>query len=206
MTNQGFSGSRGSYGSGPYGAGYGPGFGVAPPVPPAPNGIAVAGLVCAILGLGFLIPLLGWLAIPFVLLGLILSAVGFARARGGAARRGIALAGLIISILTLFAGVILNVVIYRNITAEWGVATPAAIAPSGPQAEAVIGDWEFEGTPWFRFTPDGIAENLTDGERFNWNGDGTFSNASVYQTWSVEGDTLTVTWITGNVFEYTRVP
>jgi len=169
-----------------------------------PNGTAVAGFVAALVGLVFLVPLFGWLALPFVLLGLGLSIYAYLKARGGADRRGLALPGLVMAAATLVLGTIVNLVTYHRATVNWTAATPAAVAPSGPQAEAVIGDWEVNGTPVFRFTPDGIAENLDSGERFNWNGDGTFSNASVYETWQVAGDTLVVTAITGDTIEYTR--
>jgi len=80
----------------------------------------------------------------------------------------------------------------------------AAAAEQTSDSEALIGDWTFLGTPWFRFNADGTAENLSDGERFNWNEDGSISNAILYRSWSVRGDTLIITWTTGAEFSYTR--
>jgi len=68
----------------------------------------------------------------------------------------------------------------------------------------VIGEWAYLGTPWFRFYDNGDAVNLSDGEQFTWNEDGSL-DAILYESWSVSGDTLTITWAGGATFEYTRV-
>jgi len=172
---------------------------------PRGNALAVTGFVLSLLGLGFLVPLFGWLVIPFVILGLVLSIVAFLRTRNGFTRRGLALAGIVISGLTLIAGLIINLVTYHTASRDWTMVDTTLPAPTGAQAEALVGDWAFDGAPWFRFNADGTGENLSDGEHFNWHGDGSFSNASAYRSWVVNGDTLTVTWITGNSFDYTRI-
>lgn len=169
------------------------------------NGLAIAGFILSLLGIGFLIPLIGWLALPFVIIGLILSIVGFLKARRGAPHRGLGLAGIIIAAASLLLGLILNVAVFHSVRTEWTNATPAAVAPAGPQAEALVGRWSWEGSPWLQFNADGTGENLSDGERFNWHENGTFSNAIVYQSWRVDGDVLTVTWTTGATFTYHRM-
>jgi len=174
------------------------------PPPPQTNALAVAGFILSLLGIGFLIPLLGWLAIPLVILGIVLSIIGLNKARTGAPFRGLAMAGLIIGALTFVGGIILNLAVYHNTTQNW-THVDEVPAPTGAQAEALVGEWAYDGTPWFRFNADGTGENLDDGERFNWHSDGTFSNAVAYQTWRVENDILTITWITGSSFSYTRI-
>jgi len=84
-----------------------------------------------------------------------------------------------------------------------GSATAISSSDTGDYHE-LVGEWSYFNTPWFRFNADGTAENLSDGERFRWNEDGTFSDALVYDTWSIRGNTLTVTWTTGVSFTYSR--
>jgi len=95
--------------------------------------------------------------------------------------------------------------VFHHATTNWTYAEPLAVPPAGPAAEALIGEWAFEGTPWFRFNADGTGENLADGERFNWHEDGTFSNATAYRSWAINDGVLTVVWLTGNSFDYTRI-
>lgn len=81
------------------------------PAPAAPqqpaqqpsNGLGVAGFVLGVVGLVFsFIPLIGIVAWPLVILGVIFSAVGFARTRSGAATNtGLSIAGLVMSIVGL---------------------------------------------------------------------------------------------------------
>jgi len=179
--------------------------------PPVRNVIAIVGFIFSILGLAFLIPLFGFLAVPLVMLGLTLSIIGYLRAKGGAPLRPLALAGLVMAGLTLIGGIVVNIVAYHSATQNWVAVDEGLPAPTGAQAEAVVGDWAWHNTedgtdnPWFRFGANGIGENLSDGERFNWLSDGTFANASTIRNWHVAGDTLTITFITGNTIEYHRI-
>ena len=175
-----------------------------PPVPPK-NGTAIIGFLLSLLGLGFLVPLFGILVAPLLLLALVLSILAFRKARRGAPLFGLALAGLVISSIALIGGTILNVVVYRDSMEQWAYCPPAAVAPSGPQASALIGDWARDGNPIFRYHPDGTGSNLTDNECFNWSDDGTFSNALTIQTWHIDGETLTVELITGDTITLQRV-
>lgn len=80
-----------------------------PSAPPQPvqqqprNGLGTAGFVVGLVGLVFsLIPIVGVVAWPLVILGVIFSAVGFARTRSGAATNtGLSIAGLAVSIVGL---------------------------------------------------------------------------------------------------------
>ncbi len=80
-----------------------------PSAPPQPvqqqprNGLGTAGFVVGLVGLVFsLIPVVGVVAWPLVILGVIFSAIGFARTRSGAATNaGLSIAGLAVSIVGL---------------------------------------------------------------------------------------------------------
>jgi hypothetical protein len=67
------------------------------------NGLGTAGFVLGIIGLVFsFIPLIGIIAWPLVILGVIFSAVGFSKAsKGRATNKGLAIAGLVVSIVGL---------------------------------------------------------------------------------------------------------
>ncbi|MGW7532902.1 MmpS family transport accessory protein [Amycolatopsis sp. NPDC054798] len=75
------------------------------PAPPAPpkNGLGTAGFVLGLVGLIFaFIPVIGVIAWPLVILGIIFSALGFARSRSGkATNKGLSIAGLVLSVLGL---------------------------------------------------------------------------------------------------------
>jgi hypothetical protein len=67
------------------------------------NGLGTAGFVVGIIGLVFsFIPIIGVVAWPLVILGVIFSAVGIGRAsKGRATNKGLAIAGLVVSIVGL---------------------------------------------------------------------------------------------------------
>jgi hypothetical protein len=67
------------------------------------NGLGTAGFVVGIIGLVFsFIPIIGVIAWPLVILGIIFSAIGFTRAsKGRATNKGLAIAGLVVSIVGL---------------------------------------------------------------------------------------------------------
>ena len=71
------------------------------------NGLAVAGLVCGLVGLVFLNYILGPLAIIF-------GGVGLSRANRGAGHRGMSLAAIILGIVDLIVWVALVVWITNN--------------------------------------------------------------------------------------------
>ncbi|MFL6119000.1 DUF4190 domain-containing protein [Actinophytocola sp.] len=67
------------------------------------NGLGTAGFVVGIIGLVLsFIPLIGVVAWPLVILGIIFSAIGIARAgKGRATNKGLAIAGLVVSLVGL---------------------------------------------------------------------------------------------------------
>ncbi|WP_410611640.1 MmpS family transport accessory protein [Amycolatopsis sp. lyj-109] len=89
----------------------------APQAAPPRNGLGTAGFVLGLLGLVFSpIPIVGVVAWPLVVLGLILSAVGVARVRSGkATNKGLAIAGVIVSLLGLVVCILWTVVIGKAI-------------------------------------------------------------------------------------------
>ncbi|ATY15193.1 DUF4190 domain-containing protein [Amycolatopsis sp. AA4] len=77
----------------------------APPSYPAQpkNGLGTAGFVLGLIGLIFaFIPVIGLIAWPLVILGIIFSALGFVRTRSGkATNKGLSIAGLVLSVIGL---------------------------------------------------------------------------------------------------------
>jgi hypothetical protein len=73
------------------------------PVFPPRNGLGTAGFVLGLIGLLFsFVPIVGVVAWPLVILGLIFSLIGFGRARAGkATNKGLAVAGAILSVIGL---------------------------------------------------------------------------------------------------------
>ncbi len=67
------------------------------------NGLGTAGFVVGLIGLVFsFIPLIGVVAWPLVILGIVFSAVGIAKAsKGRATNKGLAIAGLVVSVVGL---------------------------------------------------------------------------------------------------------
>jgi len=97
------------------------------PTPEKKNGLAIAGFVLALLGIGAIIPVLGWGALPFAILGLIFSAIGFVKSRKGAPHGGLAKAGLVISLVSILGGIILH-------AASAGSAPTTTVEPALPPA------------------------------------------------------------------------
>ncbi|MEV4052396.1 MmpS family transport accessory protein [Amycolatopsis sp. NPDC049688] len=90
----------------------------APQAAPPRNGLGTAGFVLGLVGLVFSpIPLVGVVAWPLAVLGLILSAVGIARVRSGkATNKGLAIAGAVVSLLALVVSILWLVVIGKAIS------------------------------------------------------------------------------------------
>lgn len=72
-------------------------------VPRQGNGLGTAGFVVGLIGLLFsFIPVIGVIAWPLVILGIVFAAVGIAKSSGGrAGNRGLAVAGLVLSLVGL---------------------------------------------------------------------------------------------------------
>lgn len=71
-------------------------------VPPASNGLGIAGFILGLVGVFFsLIPIIGLIAWVLVILGLIFSIIGLVRANRGASHKGLSIAGLVTSVVGL---------------------------------------------------------------------------------------------------------
>jgi hypothetical protein len=92
----------------------------APPAQAQPqgNGIAIAGMVCGIVGL--VLFFLGIFGMIVALLGIIFGAVGLAKSKRVGRGKGAAMAGLICGVLGIIAGVLFYVVIINAITKGLG--------------------------------------------------------------------------------------
>jgi hypothetical protein len=89
-----------------------------PPGAPAPaptqgsNGLAVAGFVLGILGfLGSFIPVVNIGAILLAVIGAVLAAVGLARSKSVRTGKGLAIAGLVLSVLAVIIAIIIDVAV-----------------------------------------------------------------------------------------------
>ncbi|WP_020667431.1 DUF4190 domain-containing protein [Amycolatopsis nigrescens] len=91
----------------------------APPTPPAPrNGLGTAGFVLGLVGLVFSpIPIIGVIAWPLVVLGLVFSAVGLSLVgKGKATNKGLSIAGIIVSVLGLVVSIVVAVLVNKAVT------------------------------------------------------------------------------------------
>jgi hypothetical protein len=81
---------------------------VPPPHPPAQNGMGIAAFVLGLLGLLIsFIPVIGVVAWPMVIIGLVLGFVGLGKARSGrASNAGMAIAGIVLSALGLIVCIV----------------------------------------------------------------------------------------------------
>jgi hypothetical protein len=153
-----------------------PGYAPPPPPPPMRNGLGTAGFVLGAIGLIFsFIPIIGVIAWPLVILGLILGLIGFNRARtGGANNRGLALAGVIMSAVGLVV-CILYVAVFSAAVAS---STPTSAAAGGSAAAgathafsevAAGGDVSFSVSQPTAFTPSSSAAGATTGRAVKMN-------------------------------------
>lgn len=96
--------------------------------PPPRNGLGTAGFVLGLVGLLFsFLPLIGVVAWPLVVLGLVFSAIGFARARSGRATNGaLSIAGVVLSVVGLV------------ICVFWAVGTTKAVNDVTQNANKVV--------------------------------------------------------------------
>ncbi|GAA1019366.1 MULTISPECIES: DUF4190 domain-containing protein [Amycolatopsis] len=110
------------------------------PPPPAPqaappahqlppkNGLGTAGFVLGLVGLIFsFIPVIGLIAWPLVILGIIFSALGFVRTRSGkATNKGLSIAGLVLSVIGLAMCIV------------WTVTTAKAVNEINTEANRTV--------------------------------------------------------------------
>lgn len=104
----------GQYQSGPYPSAPTPGGGYGYAQPPArgTSGMAIAGLVLGILAL--VLFFLNFIDIPFIVLGVVFSALGIRAANRGSRGKGMARAGLVCAIVGLIAAAVFFVIVYNR--------------------------------------------------------------------------------------------
>lgn len=148
------------------------------PSPRAPqNGLGTAGFVLGLIGLLFsFVPLIGVIAWPLVLLGLVLAGIGLARARAGrATNKGLAIAGLVCASLGLAVCVLYTAAFSSAVgnaptppplaaPAGPGITTADQAGGSAPARVARIGEQVQDGA--FAFTVTGVETTETLGSGF----------------------------------------
>jgi hypothetical protein len=134
-------------------------------MPSAPrNGIGTAGFVLGLLGLIFSpIPLIGVVAWPLVLVGLVLSLVGFSRARRGVANnQGLAIAGIVLSALGLVVCILWVAAFGKAVgTAANSPAVPPVPTGAGSIPAVPPGATGNQHTVVYKVTGTGKAANIT---------------------------------------------
>ena len=134
-----------------------PGHYAAPPAPQ--NGFGTAGFVLGLVGLLFsFVPLIGVIAWPLVLLGIVFAGVGIARARQGrATNQGLAIAGLVCSGIGLLVCILYAAAFSAAVSDAPRTAAPGTIQNAAPvegvpaqNVVAGIGDQVQDGS--FAFT------------------------------------------------------
>ena len=77
--------------------------------------------------------------------------------------------------------------------------------PIAGDLHELVGEWAWMGTPWLRFYEDGRATDLSNSTAFRWHEDGTFSGTMLQESWEIRNGELTVTWVGGLSYIYTRI-
>ncbi|GAB3145456.1 hypothetical protein GCM10027258_36000 [Amycolatopsis stemonae] len=141
------------------------------PYPPAPmpavvqprNGLGTAGFVLGLLGLLFSpIPLIGVIAWPLVILGLILSFVGLSRAnKGVASNKGLSIAGVVLSAIGLLVCIIWVAVVGKAVSDAANSLPTAPPVASLPAAAAGDAPAAAKHTVVYKVTGTGKAGNIT---------------------------------------------
>lgn len=116
-----------------------------PPAPAAPvpaqpkNGLGTAGFVLGLVGLIFaFIPLIGVVAWPLTILGLVFGIIGTVRARSGAANnKGIAISGLVLSIIGLVICIIWAAAFGKAVSDAPKVSADASVSEMPPAVASV---------------------------------------------------------------------
>lgn len=105
------------------------------------NGLGTAGFVVGLVGLIFSpIPLIGVIAWPLVIVGLVLSIIGLRRARGGAGNKGLSVAGIVCSAVGLVLCLLWTVAFGNAVDEATGPATGQVSSASGSSAGSGSGE------------------------------------------------------------------
>lgn len=134
----------------------------APASPKGSNGMAVAGFVLGILGfLGAFIPVLNIGAIVLAVIGAALAAVGLARSKSVRGGKGLAIAGLVLSVLAVVIAIIIDVAVGSAVNNAVKDATSTTVnAPASAGSKGTSGDSNVGTT---RANPAPIGTSITGG-------------------------------------------
>lgn len=166
----------------------------APPAQPpaARNGLGTAGFVLGLIGLVFSpIPIIGVVAWPLVILGLIFSILGFLRTRNGqATNKGLAIAGMVLSAIGLLVCIL------------WAVAFGKAASDLQEEANRTVtvhyevtGDAPSATVTYTTFGDGSMSTNQEDVTSLPWSKDtrtqGLFKGGSLTVTTGADGGEVT---------------
>ncbi|MEJ2854734.1 MULTISPECIES: MmpS family transport accessory protein [unclassified Saccharothrix] len=172
-----------------------------PPMAPRPpqNGLGTAGFVLGLLGLLFsFIPIIGLVAWPLVILGLVLGGLGAAKAsRGLATNKGLAVAGVVLSAVGLVV-CILWVAVFGKAASEAADDLEQLKQESEKQVTLVYevtGDAPGATVTYSTFGDTGSATNQEELKTLPWTKQvttkGLFSGGSLTVTAGADGGTVT---------------
>ncbi|MFT7836376.1 MmpS family transport accessory protein [Saccharothrix sp. BKS2] len=172
-----------------------------PPVPPPPpqNGLGTAGFVLGLVGLLFsFLPVIGVVAWPLVILGLVLGLVGWARAdRGRATNKGLAIAGVALSAVGLVICV-LWAAVFTKAASDASTALDDLEAQANREAVLVYeisGDAPGASITFSTYSDGGSAVNQEEAATLPWTKEftvkGLFSGGTLSASTGAEGGTVT---------------
>ncbi|GAA1279806.1 MmpS family transport accessory protein [Saccharothrix xinjiangensis] len=169
-----------------------------PPVPPQ-NGLGTAGFVLGLVGLLFsFLPVIGVVAWPLVILGLVLGLVGWARAdRGRATNKGLAIAGVALSAVGLVVCV-LWAAVFTKAASDVSTALDDLDAQANKEAVLVYeitGDVPSASITYSTHGDGGSAMNQEEATTLPWTKEltvkGLFSGGTLSASTGAEGGTVT---------------
>ncbi|MBB5954813.1 hypothetical protein FHS29_001383 [Saccharothrix tamanrassetensis] len=170
----------------------------AAPRPPQ-NGLGTAGFVLGLLGVLFsFLPVIGLVAWPLVILGLVLGALGTARAsRGRATNRGIAIAGVVLSAVGLVICV-LWVAVFGKAASDAATTLDDLEREANKESKVVYqisGDAPKTNVTYTTYSDGGSATNKEDTTTLPWTKEltvkGFLSGGSLTAMAGAEGGTVT---------------
>ncbi|WP_433265886.1 MmpS family transport accessory protein [Actinosynnema sp. CS-041913] len=170
----------------------------AAPVPPQ-NGLGTAGFVLGLLGLLFsFLPVIGLVAWPLVILGLVLGAVGIVRASSGrATNKGLAVAGVVLSAAGLVVCILWVAVFSKAASDAKGTLDDLEQAANKESRVVyeISGDAPKASVSYTTYSDGGSTTNKEDTTKLPWTKEltvkGFFSGGSLTAMTGAEGGTVT---------------
>jgi hypothetical protein len=164
---------------------------VQPQGQPPRNGLGTAGFILGLIGFLFsFIPFIGIVAWPLVVIGLVLSVIGIARASSGKANnRGLAITGAVLSVI----GLVICILYAAVFTATVKTVNDQQSAVSTVTYE-VTGDAKGATVTYSSFDGNGVSSNQETPGQLPWHKDlqvkGLFSGGSLAVTAGADGGSV----------------